>query len=79
MRMVRLAGRGFFLACLLVTSAPVQAQTVADSYAPVTDEQLVDPPDEDWLMWRRSYGHWGHSPLSQINTSNVGTLRLAWA
>ena len=79
MRMVRLAVLGFFLACLLVTSAHVQAQTVADGYAPVTDEQLVDPPDEDWLMWRRSYGHWGHSPLSQINTSNVGTLRLAWA
>ncbi len=79
MRMGRLAVLGFFLACLLVTSAHVQAQTVADSYAPVTDEQLVDPPDEDWLMWRRSYGHWGHSPLSQINTSNVGTLRLAWA
>ena len=40
---------------------------------------LVDPPAEDWLMWRRTYGHWGHSPLDQINTTNVGGLRLAWA
>ena len=40
---------------------------------------LVDPPAEDWLMWRRTYGHRGHSPLVQINTTNVGGLRLAWA
>jgi len=85
MRMVRLGILGFFLTSVLVISAPVWAQTpaetsaVADAYTPVTDEELVDPPDSDWLMWRRSYGHWGHSPLSQINTSNVDTLRLAWA
>ena len=30
-------------------------------------------------MWRRTYGHRGHSPLVQINTTNVGGLRLAWA
>jgi len=83
--MVRLGVLGFFLTSFFVISAPVRAQTpaetstVADAYTPVTDEELVDPPDSDWLMWRRSYGHWGHSPLSQINTSNVDTLRLAWA
>jgi len=83
--MVRLGVFGFFLTSFFVISAPVRAQTpaetstVADAYTPVTDEELVDPPDSDWLMWRRSYGHWGHSPLSQINTSNVDTLRLAWA
>ena len=40
---------------------------------------LVDPPPGDWPMWRRTYSHWGHSPLDQIDTSNVGSLRLAWA
>ena len=40
---------------------------------------LVDPPADDWLMWSRTYGHWGHSPLDQITTTNVGGLRLAWA
>ena len=30
-------------------------------------------------MWRRTYGHWGHSPPDQIDTSNVAGLRLAWA
>ena len=85
MRMIPLGVLGFVLTSVLVSSAPVLAQTpdepsaVAAAYTPVTDEELVDPPDSDWLMWRRSYGHWGHSPLSQINTSNVGTLRLAWA
>ncbi len=66
------------------TATPGVAQTeelspIALAYTPVSDAELVDPPDSDWLMWRRSYGHWGHSPLTQINTSNVGTLRLAWA
>jgi len=39
---------------------------------------LVAPPDGDWLMWRRTYNHWGFSPLDQIDRSNVGNLRLAW-
>jgi alcohol dehydrogenase (cytochrome c) len=30
-------------------------------------------------MWRRTYDHWGYSPLDQIDRENVGSLRLAWA
>ena len=55
------------------------AQSPLDSYTPVTDEELRDPPDGDWLMWRRTRNHWGYSPLDQINKENVGNLRLAWA
>ena len=51
---------------LAFLDANASAQTVAENYSPVTQEMLVDPPAEDWTMWRRSYGHWGHSPLSQI-------------
>ena len=29
-------------------------------------------------MWRRTHANLGHSPLSDINKSNVGDLRLAW-
>ena len=54
------------------------AQSLLDSYTPVTEAMLLSPPEGEWLMWRGTYGHWGHSPLDQINTSNVGTLRLAW-
>ncbi len=50
-----------------------------DSISPVTDEMLLNPPDGDWLMWRRTYNGWGYSPLDQINKDNVGDLRLAWA
>ncbi len=30
-------------------------------------------------MWRRTYDHWGYSPLDQIDASNVENVRLAWA
>jgi len=50
-----------------------------DRYTPVTEAMLLSPPDGEWLMWRRTYDHWGYSPLDQINASNVGALRLAWA
>jgi len=57
----------------------VAAQAGVEDYTPVTDAMLISPPDGDWLMWRRTYDHWGYSPLDQIDASNVGDLRLAWA
>ncbi|MEX2132045.1 MAG: PQQ-binding-like beta-propeller repeat protein [Pseudohongiellaceae bacterium] len=48
-------------------------------YSPVTDSLLQNPPDSDWLMWRRTYDLSGHSPLDQINRSNVAELKLAWS
>ena len=65
---------GVFSACSLTS-----AQSLTESYTPVTEAMLLDPPEGEWLMWRRTYGHWGYSPLDQIDTSNVGMLRLAWA
>lgn len=71
-----------------VTTAPSVAQVVdeergpgavLEAYAPVTGAVLRDPPDGEWLMWRRTYDHWGFSPLDQIDRSNVSSLRLAWA
>ena len=46
--------------------------------APVTDAMLLDPDPEDWLIYRRTYNGWGHSPLDQIDRDNVGDLQLAW-
>ena len=40
---------------------------------------LLNPPDSDWLMWRRTYDAWGYSPLKQINTDNVKNLTVAWS
>jgi len=39
---------------------------------------LVSPPDGDWLMVRRNYQGWSHSPLDAITRDNVSGLRLAW-
>lgn len=68
----------------LAAPAPLTAQApdpppLLEGYTPVTDDHLLDPPDGEWLMWRRTYDHQGHSPLAQIDRSNVGDLRLAWA
>src|SRR5262249_13648327 len=46
---------------------------------PLTDEILANPDPSDWLMWRRTYNAWGHSPLNQVTVANVSQLRLAWA
>jgi alcohol dehydrogenase (cytochrome c) len=60
---------------------PGRGLTVAGevpNYVPVTDEMLRNPPDGDWLMIRRNYQAWSHSPLTQITPANVGRLRIAW-
>ena len=48
------------------------------NYLPVSDEMLRNPPPGDWLMIRRNYQAWSHSPLTEINRQNVSGLRLAW-
>ena len=48
------------------------------NYVPVTDQMLLNPDPADWLMIRRNYQAWNHSPLNQITTENVQGLRLAW-
>ena len=49
-----------------------------ESYTPVTDEMLRDPAPGDWLMVRRNYQAWSHSPLDAITRDNVGELELQW-
>ncbi len=49
------------------------------SYDPVTDQMLAHPKDGDWLMYRRNYQGWSHSPLTQVNVGNVKQLQLQWS
>src|SRR5581483_5985915 len=49
------------------------------NYVPVSDAMLRNPDPGDWLMIRRNYQAWSHSPLTQINTENVKQLQLAWS
>jgi len=46
----------------------------------VTYERLLHADDEpqNWLMSGGNYQAWRYSPLKQINTANVGTLKAAW-
>nr|MBO2476865.1 pyrrolo-quinoline quinone [Bacillota bacterium] len=69
----------FALALVLVAAGAALAQM--DRFVPVTDEMLVNAADDpnNWLMWRRTYNHWGYSPLDQINRDNVASLQLVWA
>ena len=48
------------------------------NFTPVTDAMLRNPPAGDWLMIRRNYQAWSHSPLTEIGPANVGRLKLAW-
>lgn len=48
-------------------------------FTPVTEAELDNPAPENWPAWRRSHLGLGYSPLSQINTANVASLRIAWA
>jgi alcohol dehydrogenase (cytochrome c) len=48
------------------------------NYEPVTEAMMNNPPDGDWLMFRRNYQGWSFSPLKQINTANVASLQLKW-
>ena len=56
--------------------APAMAQD--RPYRPVTQERLLSPEPENWLMYRRTYDGWGYSPLDAIDTSNVASLEPAW-
>ena len=49
-----------------------------ENFTPVTDELLRNPDPGDWLMVRRNYQAWSHSPLTEIDRDNVGELELVW-
>ncbi len=55
-----------------------QRNNPLDRIRPVTEAMLYKVPDDDWLMWRRTYDAAGFSPLKQINRSNVKDLHVAW-
>jgi alcohol dehydrogenase (cytochrome c) len=67
------------LAVVAALRAQERAQETTRSYVAVTDAMLQKPDAGDWLSWRRTLDGWGYSPLTQINRTNVGQLRMAWA
>jgi alcohol dehydrogenase (cytochrome c) len=65
------------LASVLILAAAVSTihgqQTAA--FPPVTEEMLLKPSPNDWLMFSRTYDAQRFSPLDQITTQNVAQLR----
>src|SRR5207244_10749620 len=49
------------------------------NFVPVTQEMLLNPNAEDWLMFSRTYDAQRFSPLRQITKQNVNQLTLAWS
>jgi len=60
-------------------SVTLQRRNLVRKTGPVTDSLLQNPPDGDWLSWRRTLDALGYSPLRQIHSSNVRRLTLAWS
>ena len=55
------------------------ASASAQTFVPVTEAMLASPDPADWLMMNRTFDEQRFSPLSEINTRNVGQLRMAWS
>jgi alcohol dehydrogenase (cytochrome c) len=60
------------------TATPAFANKEIANFTPVTDDVLRNPPQGEWLMWRRTLNGQGYSALNQITRANVHELRLAW-
>ncbi len=60
------------------SNGPLFPTSRLDNLSPVTNAMLLNPPVDDWLVWRRTHNNLGHSPLDQIDKDNVKDLRLAW-
>ncbi len=63
----------------LTTATIAQDAATPRAYAPVTNDMILDPPANEWLMWRRTLDNQAYSPLDIINRDNVADLELAWA
>ncbi len=75
---ISLAGGGGAAAAAPSGPKGVTVQGEVKNYTPVTDAMLKNPDPGDWLMIRRNYQAWSHSPLTQVNATNVKELQLVW-
>ena len=62
----------------LLCAAGIALAQHAAAYDAVTNERLLKPEPQNWLMYRGTYNGHGYSPLDKINKNNVKNLRTAW-
>ena len=65
----------FALATVAAGVAVIHAQQKPQPFVPVSEEMLLKPSPNDWLMYSRTYDAQRFSPLNQITTKNVGQLK----
>ena len=63
---------------LILFAAVLPGFAQVQNFKPVTQEMLLNPSPDDWLMYSRTYDAQRYSPLKQINKQNVNQLRMAW-
>src|SRR5881392_679205 len=49
------------------------------TFVAVTDQMLLNPSPDDWLMYSRTYDAQRYSPLNQISKQNAGRLTQVWS
>src|SRR4249919_414852 len=54
------------------------ACVVATAAAQVTDQGLLNPDQQDWLMYSGTYNSHRHSSLRQVTPANVARLQAKW-
>jgi len=64
---------------IIMPPAPNAGLNPLDRLTAVTDAVLRNPPEQDWLTWRRTTTAQGYSPLKEIAKGNVGQLKTAWS
>lgn len=71
--------RSVILALCAFSALPLCARAAELPWLPVTDARLAAAASDDGsLMYRRSYDANGFAPMTQIDASNVATLRVAF-
>src|SRR3981081_4838873 len=65
----------FIATTIAISPAPAQVK----NYIPVTQEMLLNPSPDDWLMYSRTYDAQRFSPLKQINKQNASRLQKVWS
>jgi alcohol dehydrogenase (cytochrome c) len=67
------------IATAVAVGSVALAQQPSRPYRPITQEMLLNPSGDDWLMFSRTYDAQRYSPLRQITRQNVSQLKLAWS
>jgi quinohemoprotein ethanol dehydrogenase len=71
-------GAAFLVSCASARAMPADLQGRLRSLATIDGTAIGNPPAADWLSNGRDYREQRFSPLTQINTTDVARLGVAW-